>query len=230
MMAPPNERYLFLKERIKDIALSSHRVPEDILLITVSKMHSVNELLKVYRAGCRDFGENRIQEALKKIPQCPKDIHWHLIGSLQSNKVNKAVSSFHLIQSIDTPHLAKKISEQSVKFNVTTSILLQVNTSGEPQKHGLDAEGWRRHLEEIEDYPNIELKGLMTIAPLTEDRYTIQTCFAHLRELKEEFTKEVKNPSFFYHLSMGMSHDYDLAIQEGATMLRIGSAIFQFKE
>ncbi len=221
------QRYLDVKERIQEIALACGRNPEEIKLITVTKTCSLNMMRQVYQMGCRDFGESRVQEALEKIPHFASDIHWHLIGTLQSNKVSHTIQHFKLIHSVDTSELAKKIAEASQKRGITTSILLQVNTSGEKTKHGLTGEEWRAKLEEIDQLSHLQLEGLMTMAPLTEDERVIRLCFSQLFSLRSEFQRRVRQPSLFRHLSMGMSHDYPFAIQEGATLLRIGTAIFE---
>lgn len=194
------------------------KVPSSITVIAVSKQRSLAEIDEVYSQGCRNFGENRIPEVLEKISQAPSDINWHFIGPLQKNKVNKAIGHFALIHSVDTPELAEKIDHTSFEKEVKTSILLQVNTSGEMSKQGLNPEEWRTHLEKVFLLKNIEVKGLMTMAPLTEDLEWIRRTFRALRK----FGEELKLPL----LSMGMSHDYEIAIEEGANLLRIGTAIF----
>lgn len=145
---------------------------------------------------------------------------------MQSNKAAKAVSSFQLIHSVDTPALARKISQAGEARGFGTSILLQVNTSGEASKHGLSDEGWEAALPEMNQLPFLKIEGLMTMAPLTEDQTVIRTCFRNLRELRDQWSTRMKDPAAFKHLSMGMSHDYLIAIEEGATLLRIGTAIF----
>lgn len=192
---------------------------QDITVIAVSKQRSIEEIKIAYDLGCRDFGENRIPEALEKMAVLPQDINWHFIGALQKNKVNKAIGHFTLIHSVDTPELAEKIAKSSEAANLTTSILLQVNTSGEASKQGLNPEAWRPHLESLFSLKNIEIKGLMTMAPLTEDTAIIRKTFHSLREFRDE----LKLPL----LSMGMSHDYEIALEEGANLLRIGTAIFK---
>jgi pyridoxal phosphate enzyme (YggS family) len=218
--------YLAIREQIDKIAKDCGRNPQDIQLIAVTKTCPIEPIKQAYQAGCRDFGENRVQEALEKIPSLNPDIKWHFIGTLQSNKINKVIPSFYLIHSVNHVELAKKISDASEKKGVITPILLQVNLSEELSKHGLKAQEWRNKLKEVDQLPAIKLEGLMTIAPLTDEEKVIRQCFSDLRLLKEEFQNKVKNPAIFQHLSMGMSNDYNIAIQEGATLLRIGSAIF----
>lgn len=213
-------------QSVRDKVLACGRHPQEVTLIAVSKTYPIESIQSVYQEGGRDFGENRVQEALDKIPFLPKDCKWHLIGSLQSNKIGKAISNFHLIHSIDTPLLAQKISEASQAKGMITPILLQVNTSGEGTKHGLCPGEWQRALDEVNRLSNVRIEGLMTMAPFTEDHQLIRCCFRKLYQLRETWRKEMKDPAIFCHLSMGMSHDYAIAIEEGATLLRIGSAIF----
>jgi hypothetical protein len=181
-------------------------------LVVVTKNHSIDEIMQVYNEGCRDFGENRLQEALPKIEALPKDIRWHFIGSLQRNKVNKVVENFSFIHSIDSLPLAEKIAATGKKI----PCFLEVNTSGETSKHGFTIE----ECEKLPKMEGIEIVGLMTMAPLTDDKRVIRSCFSKLRLLKEKLGLKF--------LSMGMSHDWRIALEEGATHLRIGSAIFDF--
>lgn len=218
------ENYHKILQFINDTAHKCGRDPKEITLVTVTKGHSWLEALPLFNAGVRDFGESRLQEALPKMAESPIDTRWHLIGTLQANKVRKAINKFVMIHSVDTPDLAKKISQHSLEAGIVTSILLQVNTSGEPTKHGLDVESWRAAFQTVQNLPGISLGGFMTMAPLIEDEKVIRTCFARLRHFRDELVRESKVP--LPHLSMGMSHDYRLAIAEGATLLRIGTAIF----
>lgn len=227
MQILPKQRYLALKQEIKDIALQCGRDPYTITLIAVSKGRPIDDLLFVYEAGCRDFGESRVQEALKKVPLLPSDTVMHFIGTLQSNKISSVLDWFTLIHSVDSLDLAKNIDQACQKRQVVLPVLLQVNMSGEASKHGLNAEEWRRGLEDINQLSHIEVRGLMTMAPLTEDVGIIRACFRGLKDLQEEFKQRIRDPQGFKELSMGMSHDYHIAIEEGATLLRIGSAIFE---
>lgn len=222
----PSERYVQLLEKVAALSKEAGRDPQEIAVIAVSKMHPLEAIIAVYESGCRQFGESRIQEALPKMESAPKDIHWHLIGSLQKNKVNRAVGKFALIHSVDSVELAQKISQSSQAMGLTSAILLEVNTSGELSKHGLSPEAWTAAFDTVQRLPNLEVQGLMTMAPLTEDEAVIRKTFSSLRQLKDELTPYAANKSAFKHLSMGMSHDYPIAIQEGATLLRIGTEIF----
>lgn len=217
--------YLIIKEKIKEIAKKCGRDSNEIKLVVVTKNCPIEAIQEVYKCGARDFGENRVQDVLEKISLLPQDIQWHFIGSLQNNKVNKVVGKFALIHSVDSLHLAKKINEESEKIGVITSILLQVNTSGEGTKHGLDEDGWRAVLDDVNKLNHVKVKGLMTMAPFTEDEEIIRSCFRKLRNFQDEMKQYVREPDIFEDLSMGMSNDYKIAIEEGATILRIGSAI-----
>ncbi len=189
---------------------------DDALLVAVTKGRSIDQIMQLYQKGIRDFGENRVQEALLKIETLPKDIRWHFIGKLQKNKVSKVIGKFYLIHSVDNPELAHLISKIS-KEN-TTSILLEVNTSGEKSKSGLSAQEWETEIPALKKLPNLEIKGLMTMAPLTDDVSVIRECFAALRKLRDKWGLK--------ELSMGMSQDYKIALEEGATMVRIGRKLY----
>jgi pyridoxal phosphate enzyme (YggS family) len=216
--------YLQLLEKVHSSAIKAGRKIEEITLVAVTKNHPVEEMQLIYNEGCRDFGENRMQEALSKIDALSADIAWHFIGTLQKNKVAKAINQFHLIHSVDHFELAQKISTTSQKLGTTTRILLQVNTSGEASKQGLSEEEWRAVWETLMEQPGLQIEGLMTMAPLTEDSRLIHSTFARLRTFRDALQKEysIALPS----LSMGMSHDFEIAIEEGATILRVGSALF----
>ncbi len=200
------------------------KISPSVTLVVVTKGRSYEEVYSAYEEGARHFGENRVPEALEKISQLPSDIHWHFIGSLQKNKVRKVLGHFDLIHSVDSLELAKKISEVSEEMGRTTSILLQANTSGEEAKHGYAPEQWISDFKALLRLPSLDVQGLMTMAPLTEDEDTIRRCFAGLRSLRDSLQDSFGRS--LPHLSMGMSNDYRIAIEEGATLVRIGSAIF----
>ncbi|CCB86952.1 UPF0001 protein aq_274 [Parachlamydia acanthamoebae UV-7] len=223
-MTSVQDNYLKIKVRIEEYARKYGRASDEISLIAVSKTYPVESIQTVYEAGCRNFGESRVQEALQKQPRLPSDIQWHLIGSLQLNKVSKIVGKFTLIHSVDSFELAKKISETSLKLGVQTSILLQVNTSGELTKHGWSGEACQKDYEHILSLSGICVEGLMTMAPFSNDEQAVRNCFQKLRLLKEQLS--ISSGRLLPHLSMGMSNDFGWAIAEGATLLRIGTAIF----
>jgi PLP dependent protein len=220
------DSYIKIKGRLEQIVTASGRTPDDITLVAVTKSFSLEHVLPSYKAGCREFGENKVQEALGKIQEAPDDIHWHLIGSLQKNKVRKVIGKFSLIHSVDSLELAEKISQCSEEKGICTNILLQVNTSGEESKHGLTCRQWRNRFDKILSLNNISIQGLMTIAPFTKDTTIVRNCFRKLREFRDELQEQVGDDTLLQHLSMGMTNDYPIAIEEGATIVRIGSAIF----
>jgi pyridoxal phosphate enzyme (YggS family) len=221
------DRYKKVVDQMAAAAHQCGRKLSDITLVVVTKNIPWNLIVPLYQAGCRHFGENRMQDALSKQSESPEDVFWHFIGTLQKNKVRKAIERFELIHSVDTPELAKKISDTSLEMEVRTSILLEVNTSGERAKHGLSSEAWKRAFEEVMQMKGIAIEGLMTMAPYVENEKVIRACFAKLREMRDEMAAFFSDPATFRHLSMGMSHDFPIAIEEGATLLRVGTVIFQ---
>ena len=223
----PLERYKKIKVSIAQKAKECGRHTEDITLLAVTKGRSIENMQYLYDVGIKRFGESRMQQALPKISQLPADCEWHFIGNLQSNKMNKIIPYFSLIHSVDSFESAKKISQWCSKNAMTASILLQVNTSGEKEKKGNLSQEWEKKLDMLQDLPFLSIQGLMTMAPLTQNQDVIRSCFRTLYELREKWRLNMKNPLIFQHLSMGMSHDYLIAIEEGATILRIGSALFQ---
>lgn len=208
---------------------------EELTLIVVTKSTTIEAIQEVLELGCTDLGENHVLQ-LKKV--CTEvgnlsnngrpapSINWHMIGHLQRNKVKQVLPLASLIHSVDTLRLAEGISASATRLNRTANVLLQVNTSNEPQKYGVPV-GAATHLaEQLETLPNLTLKGVMTMAPLTRNKEVVRDCFARAKDLFDEMRGErIVGPSFT-ELSMGMSSDYAIAIEEGATLLRIGSAIF----
>lgn len=221
------DNYRRLQEEIAETAISCGRKPEEIQLVAITKNQPWEVIEPIYHEGCRNFGENRLQEALPKIDQAPADCHWHFVGSLQRNKVRKVLSYFTTIHSVDSLELAQKISECAVERNRQINIFLQVNTSGETSKHGMSPEECFRICEKILSLPNLNIRGMMTMAPLVEDEGMIRYTFASLRMLRNKLIEEYRPVNGFKDLSMGMSHDFKEAIREGATVLRIGSRIWQ---
>lgn len=212
------ENYVKVLENISKIT------NKEITLVAVTKGRPLEDVLSLYHLGCRNFGENRLPDAFSKIENMPRDINWHFIGSLQKNKVKKAIGHFALIQGVDSYELASKISECSLELGIVSPILFQVNTSGEVTKHGFSKELLLENFDKLKGLPGLKIEGLMTMAPLTDDEKLIRSCFSSLRELQEKLNN---HGNILKTLSMGMSHDYEIALQEGATMLRIGSALFQ---
>lgn len=195
-----------------------------VCLVVVSKLQPLEAIMEAYRLGVRHFGENRVSEALEKIEKAPHDIQWHFIGKLQRNKVAKIIGKCALIHSVDSFELAQKISEESVKKNCVSSILLEANTSSEKSKNGLSPEGWKGTFEKLLDLSHIKIEGLMTMAPLTHDEALIHKTFAALKRLQLDLRRSGCELTI---LSMGMSQDYEIALAEGSTLVRIGSAIFK---
>jgi pyridoxal phosphate enzyme (YggS family) len=215
-----------LREILERISLAAHqagRREEEISLVAISKGRSLEEIREAYLLGVRDFGESRVGEALEKIEQLPSDIRWHFIGKLQRNKVSKVIGRFTLIHSVDTVELAEKISHLSFEKGVKTSILLEVNTSGESSKGGLSVQEWEGYYQQLLELKGVNIQGLMTMAPLTENEGIIRHCFCELRLCLQRLQRRGGELTT---LSMGMSNDFPLAIQEGATLLRIGTALF----
>ncbi len=233
------ERIERVKKSIASACARSSREPEDVKLVIVTKSAGIEEIEEVVRLGFNHLGENRVLQLKKVAGQLaeflqqhaddetlPKEIHWHMIGHLQRNKVRQVLATTSLIHSVDTLRLAEEINAAAGKLNLRPRVLLQVNTSNEPQKYGVPV-GAATHLaEQIATLPHLRLIGLMTMAPLTRDQDVIRACFMRARELFYEVQGEKIVGSEFTELSMGMSSDYEIAIEEGATILRIGSAIF----
>lgn len=213
-----------LKQKISAAAKSCGRNAEEIRLIAVSKNFPSEQIDFLNKYGQIDFGENKVQElALKAGTLNTNNINWHLIGHLQRNKVKQAVEFASMIQSVDSLKLAETIQQHCEKSEKVMEILIQVNTSGEDQKSGCEPGETLKLCEEISRFPNINLRGLMTIGKLTEDEGELRKNFCVLRELFDKAGNSVKKLDF---LSMGMTSDFEIAIEEGANMLRIGSAIF----
>ena len=211
------------------IAQAAQRVgrsPEEITLVAVSKMKPL-ELVKIaYQLGVTNFGENRVQDALPKIAAFhPSGLLWHMIGHLQSNKAAKVASTFDYVQSLDSLHLAQTLNRHAEEQQRRLPVLLQVNISGEQSKEGMTPEETPIVARQIVALPHLEVQGLMTVAPLVQDPEEVRPVFRALRTLQQRLRAEVAG-STWHHLSMGMTDDYAIAIEEGATLVRVGRAIF----
>ena len=204
----------------------SGRNPEEVSLIAVSKTKPVSMLQEAYDAGCRDFGENKVQEIMDKIDRLPSDIRWHMIGHLQTNKVKYIVGKVFLIHSVDSLHLAEAISKEAIKQNTTVNILIEVNVAKEDTKYGAMAEDTVSLVEKIALLPGICVKGLMTIAPYVENPQENRQYFVKLRQLAVDIKSKNIDNVHMDILSMGMTGDYMVAIEEGATYVRVGTGIF----
>jgi len=220
------ENYKEILEIVNTSAVKSGRTENDVLLIAVSKTKPCEDIEKLYNIGVRDFGENKVQELCTKYEQLPKDIKWHLIGHLQRNKVKYIVDKVHLIHSVDSVRLASEIQHEAEKKNVIVNILVQVNVASEESKFGLDTLETEEIIRNIATMPNIRIQGLMTIAPFVDDGEDNREIFRKLKQLSVDIeTKNIDNVCMNV-LSMGMSGDYTVAIEEGATMVRVGTSIF----
>ena len=215
-----------VRSTIAESALGVGRTPEEITLVAVSKTMPVELVQMAYNLGVTDFGENRVQEALPKIAAFhAQELRWHMIGHLQSNKAGKVVSPFYCVQSVDSLHLAQSLSRHAGEQEKRLSVLLQVNVSGEASKEGMALAETSELARQIVVLPHLQVDGLMTIAPLVEDPEQVRPVFRALRLLREQLRTELAQCSW-QHLSMGMTDDYRIAIEEGATIVRIGRAIF----
>ena len=195
-------------------------------MIAVSKTKPVSMLKEAYDAGARCFGENKVQEIMDKHPQLPEDIQWHMIGHLQRNKVKYIVDKVSMIHSVDSLRLAQTIEQEAAKHNVCVPVLLEVNVAQEESKFGLKMDEVLPLIETIADFPHIKVQGLMTIAPYVENAEDNRDFFRQLKKLSVDIeAKNINNVSMSV-LSMGMTGDYQVAVQEGATMVRVGTGIF----
>lgn len=217
-----------LQQEVQRLCIENGRHPGEVEVIAVSKFQPFSAIQEVVAAGCLKLGENRVQEALQKMTQGKElpFVEWHLIGTLQKNKVRKIIGKFALIHSVDSLELAQKISEESLKMSLKTPILLQVDFTSEQTKHGMDQADVLANFLQFASLQGVDLKGLMTIGPLSEDKDLIRQCFRGLKNLRNALREYLGDKEALPHLSMGMTHDYPLAIAEGATLLRIGSALF----
>ena len=213
-----------VERRIADACARSGRNPTEVQLVAVTKGHPPEAIGEAADLGLTLFGENKVQEAKVKISRCPGRLRWHMIGHLQSNKVRDAVHFFELIQSVDSLSLAEEINRWADRGAKTMPILLEVNVAGESSKFGYRPDRLLAELAQINALPKIEIHGLMTIAPWTPEPEKVRHVFRRLRELKAECDAILGAP--LPHLSMGMSGDLEVAVEEGATMVRIGSALF----
>ena len=215
-----------VRNNVKEAAKRADRNEGDITLIAVSKTKPVPMLLEAYDAGARDFGENKVQEIVDKYPQLPSDIRWHLIGHLQTNKVKYIVDKVAMIHSVDSLKLAQEISRQAIKHDVTVDILIEVNVAGEESKFGVSPEDTAQLCEEISVLPGIRVRGLMTVAPFVDDPEENRPVFSALRQLLVDIDGKNIDNVCMDCLSMGMSGDYEVAVEEGATFVRVGTSIF----
>ena len=213
--------------RIKgEAAVKSGRKAEDVLLCAVTKTRTADEINEAIDAGITDIGENKVQEIMDKFDSV-KPVRWHLIGHLQTNKVKYIIDKVSMIHSVDSLHLAQEIDKRAAQHGITMDILIQVNSAQEESKFGISTDETEGLIRDILDKcPNIRIRGLMCIAPFAENPEDVRVYFAQVKKLYDEYSSiEHKNLDFKY-LSMGMSHDYEVAILEGSNLIRVGTAIF----
>ena len=215
-----------VEEKIAKACERAGRAREEVTLIAVSKTKPVEMLQEIYDEGIRDFGENKVQELTEKYEVMPKDMKWHMIGHLQRNKVKYIVDKVALIHSVDSLRLAETIENEAAKHNVTVPILIEVNVAQEESKFGLKTEEVLSLVESVAALPHINIKGLMTIAPYVEDPEENRGIFRQLKKLSVDIAAKNINNVNMSVLSMGMTGDYQVAVQEGATMVRVGTGIF----
>ena len=227
-----------VQERIAAACARTGHVPSEVTLVAVSKTFPAEIVAEAYRLGLRDFGENRIEEAREKIPNLKSqisnstpDLHWHLVGHLQSSKAQEAVGLFDVIHSVDSVKLAEKLSRLCSEAGRVMPVLLECNVSGEESKYGFpvttaaDRARWLADVEAILRLPGVRVEGLMTVAPIVSDAQDTRLVFRALRKLRDELALRFPQTDW-RHLSMGMTDDFEVAIEEGATLVRVGRAIF----
>lgn len=216
-----------IRSNIEDSIKKSNRTDKDVTLIAVTKTVDVDKVLEAIECGVTDVGENKPQELARKFNEIGDKVRWHLIGSLQTNKVKYIIDKVHMIHSLDREALCEEIQKRAEKIDRTIDCLVQVNISKEDSKHGLYEDDVVEFIKNVSSkYSNIRMKGLMTMAPFSEDESEVRNVFKKLKDLSIEIEKlDIPNVSMDY-LSMGMSNDYKIAIEQGSTMVRVGTSIF----
>lgn len=227
------ENILEVRERITGACLKDKRDPRQIAVIAVTKSRLPAQIKEAIDYGITDIGENRIQEAAAKYQQLMNsastlaDIKWHMVGHLQTNKTKEAVRIFDLIHSVDTLRLVREIDREAGNINKVQNILIQINVSGEASKFGIKPEEAGAFIKEAVKFSNVQVRGLMTIAPIVGNPEEARPCFRLLREIRDNINKSQITTCVLEFLSMGMSDDFEVAVQEGSNMVRIGRAIFE---
>lgn len=229
-----------VQDRIAQAALRSGREPTDVTLIAITKTHPAESVVAAYQAGVRHFGENRVEEGTAKIPAVQAAIagpqpKWHMVGHIQSRKAQAVVEDFDYVHSVDRLKIARRLSRLAQEAGLKLPALLECNVSGEESKFGFELQGWEQDtarkkafftaVEEMLTLPGLAIQGLMTMAPFVSDPETVRPVFASLRRLLDTL-RECFPSGDWCHLSMGMSDDFEVAVEEGSTMVRIGRAIF----
>lgn len=215
-----------VRKRVNAACLRAGRDPKSVTLIAVSKTKPAQAVQEAYEAGARDFGENKVQEILQKQPALPQDIRWHMIGHLQRNKVHQVIGKAVLIHAVDSLRLAEQIEQEAAKRNLDVDVLLEINVAKEESKYGFFLEDAEEAIRRISSLPHVHIRGLMTIAPFVENPEENRGIFQKLYQFSVDINdKNIDNVTMGV-LSMGMSGDFEVAIEEGATMVRVGTSIF----
>lgn len=214
----------------EEAALRSGRKGEDVLLVAVTKLHSTDEINEAIDCGITDIGENKVQEIMDKYDRV-KPVRWHLIGHLQTNKVKYIIDKVSMIHSVDSLHLAKEIDKRAKQHNLTMNILIQVNSAMEESKFGITTAETGQLINDIlTECPNVRIRGLMCIAPFEDNPDDARVYFAEVKKLYDEYGK-IDNPNLdFKYLSMGMSNDFEVAVEEGSNLIRVGTSIFGVRD
>ncbi len=223
---PIRENVQFVRNKIAEACRRSGRKSEEIELVAITKTVDVEQINEAIAAGIRVVGENRVQEAWRKFQEVGEKAHWHMVGHLQTNKVKRVLQFADMIHSVDSVYLAREIQTQANKLDRTIEILIQVNTSGEESKFGLEPEATIGAIEEVSTLPNLKIKGIMTIGAFLPNPEDVRPCFKLLNDLKDRVNERGITSVEIGTLSMGMTNDYEIAIEEGSTMVRVGTAIF----
>ncbi len=213
-----------VRERIAAACARARRDPGSVTLVAVTKGQSPDIVSQAARLGLTLFGENKVQEAKAKIPICLGRLRWHFIGHLQTNKCREAIELFEMVQSVDSLHVAEELNKRAEQAARTLPVLIEINIVGEASKFGYRPEKLRTELTHLNALPRLEIHGLMTVPPWSSEPENVRPVFRQLRELKQECEQILGAP--MPHLSMGMTGDFEVAIEEGATMVRIGTALF----
>ncbi|HIU02904.1 MAG TPA: YggS family pyridoxal phosphate-dependent enzyme [Candidatus Onthocola gallistercoris] len=215
-----------VREKIAAACRRAGRDPKEVTLIAVSKTKPVSDIYEAMETGIVDFGENKVQELTEKYETIAQPLNWHMIGHLQRNKVKYIVDKVKLIHSVDSLRLAEQISKEAVKKNVEVDILIEVNVAEEESKFGMDTEETAQLIQDISTLPGIHIRGLMTVAPYTDDPEDNRVYFKNLKQLAVDIERKNIDNVTMSVLSMGMTGDYEVAIEEGATLVRVGTGIF----
>lgn len=215
-----------IKQRIEDACLRVERDPKEIILIGVTKTVEADVMNEAFEAGIIHFGENRVQEVLRKRPDIKGQVQWHLIGHLQTNKVKQIIDQVDLIHSVDSLRLLEEIRLRSLALGKEAQVLIQLNIAEEKQKFGIESENLELLLQNVAQNEGVKINGIMTIAPFTDDPEDVRIVFKEMKEIFDALKERTLNNVEMKYLSMGMTGDFEVAIEEGANMIRVGTGIF----